>query len=37
MQPDADKLEIAHTLLARDWKGLGNYGSNGAVEELSNE
>ena len=24
--------EVAQTLLARDYKGIGNYGSNGVIE-----
>lgn len=28
----AEKIEVASTLMARDYKGVGNYGSNGVVE-----
>lgn len=26
------KIDIAQTLMARDYKGLSNYGSNGVIE-----
>lgn len=32
-EPSASKNEIATTLLARDWKGFDNYGSNGVLEK----
>ena len=30
--PEMKSTDIATTLLARDYKGLGNYGSNGVLE-----
>ena len=30
--PEAKKIDIAATLLSRDYKGLSNYASNGAIE-----
>lgn len=30
--PDYKIVDIATTLLSRDYKGLGNYGSNGVIE-----
>ena len=31
-EPDYKPSDIATTLLARDYKGLNNYGSNGVIE-----
>lgn len=31
--PDREKSDVAHTIMARDWKGLNNYGSNGVIEK----
>lgn len=31
--PDGEQSDVAHTVMARDWKGLNNYGSNGVVEK----
>lgn len=31
-EPSAKKQEVATTLLARDYKGLNNFGTNGVVE-----
>lgn len=31
--PNGEKADIAHTILARDYKGLNNYGSNGVIEK----
>jgi len=30
---DREKSDVAHTIMARDWKGLNNYGSNGVIEK----
>ena len=30
--PNAEQSDISVTLLSRDYKGLGNYGSNGVIE-----
>ncbi len=32
-KPSATRNNIATALLARDWKGFDNYGSNGVVEK----
>ena len=32
--PSAEEVDIAHTLCARDYKGLQNYGANAVVEKL---
>ena len=32
LEPSAKKQEVATTLLARDYKGLNNFGTNGVVE-----
>lgn len=31
--PDGEPSDVAHTVLARDYKGLSNYGSNGVIEK----
>ena len=31
-KPSGERNEIATALLARDWKGFDNYGSNGVLE-----
>ena len=31
-EPDAMMTEVATALLARDYKGMGNYASNGVIE-----
>ena len=31
-EPRAEQTDIACTILARDYKGLSNYGSNGVIE-----
>ena len=36
-RPDMHSTEIATTILARDYKGLSNYGSNGVVEIWSKD
>ena len=30
--PSADVVDVACTLMARDYKGLSNYGTNGVIE-----
>ena len=30
--PFAEEIDVGHTILARDWKGLNNYGCNGVAE-----
>ena len=32
-EPSADIIDVAYTLMARDYKGLSNYGSNGVIEK----
>lgn len=32
MEPSCRKQDVATTLLARDYKGLNNFGSNGVIE-----
>ena len=32
IQPSATKQDVATTLLARDYKSLNNFGSNGVIE-----
>lgn len=32
MQPEAVKIGVASTLMARDYKGFNNFGSNGVIE-----
>lgn len=32
IEPSATKQDVATTLLARDYKGLNNFGSNGVIE-----
>ena len=32
LEPSATKQDIALTLLARDYKGLNNFGTNGVIE-----
>ena len=32
LEPSATKQNIASTLLARDYKGLNNFGTNGVIE-----
>jgi DNA (cytosine-5)-methyltransferase 1 len=32
--PDAKQTDVASTIMARDWKGLNNYGSNGVIETM---
>jgi len=34
--PSYKETEIATTLLSRDYKGLGNFASNGVIEIISN-
>lgn len=31
LEPDAKIIDVACTLMARDWKGINNYGSNGVI------
>ena len=32
--PNLIEIDIAHTLLSRDYKGLSNYGSNACIEVI---
>lgn len=36
LEPSAKKQEVATTLLARDYKGLNNFGTNGVIEWKEN-
>ena len=35
--PNAEPSDVAHTIMARDWKGLSNYASNGVIDERERE
>lgn len=32
IEPTASKIDVSTTIMARDYKGLNNYGTNGVIE-----
>lgn len=32
LEPSAELIDVACTIMAIDWKGLSNYGTNGVIE-----
>ena len=32
LNPEAKEIDVAYTMLSRDYKGLNNYGMNGVLE-----